>query len=225
MNIADSMKNVLKHKTHIFTENWKDDLSLILKEVGDDMSDLVKSGKASFKNLKGQHIKTTFRDVKDSASDTLVIFKVLPKRIKVGFHFFKEDFLEELERRKEHKEKTIFSMKVIGTLTTFTVGTVYNVRKGNMDFRINGLRRVNTFSRFLIGELVFKITRVLLLRFLNEVEKGVSEGEDVTNIRYFKGLLISRDNDEEDHIEPGDPAIEIVENLKKYIMTGKRGIE
>lgn len=221
MNIADSMKNVLKNKTHIFTENWKDDLSMILREVSDDMTDMLKSGKSSMKTMKN----LTFQEVADATADGFLILKVLPKRIKEGFHFFKEDLLEELESKPTQKEKTVFSVKVIGTLTTFTVGTVYGVRRGHLDVRITGLKRVNVFTRFLVGELVFKITRLLLLRFLAEMEKDVTKPEDATNIRYFKELLEGRNKDEEDHIAPGDPAIEIVENLKKYIMTGKRGIE
>lgn len=218
MNIADSMKDVLKNKTHIFTDNWKEDLSLILKEVGEDMSQIMR-------HVKKQKIKVTIHEVADAASDTILILKILPKRIKEGFHYFKEDLLEELEAKTTQKEKTLFSMKVIGALTTFTIGTVYSVRKGHIDFRISGLRRVNTFSRFLVGEIIFKITRLLLLRFLSEVETGVSKKEDATNIRYFKELLISREKDEQGHTQHSDPAIEIVENLKKYIMTGKRGIE
>lgn len=221
MNIADSMKSVLKNKSHIFTENWKEDLSLILKEVSEDMTDMLKSGKSSVKSMKN----LTIQEVADATADGFLILKVLPKRIKEGFHYFKEDLLDELESKPTQKEKTLFSVKVIGALTTFTVGTVYGVRKGHMDFRISGLKRVNMFSRFLVGELIFKITRLLLLRFLSELENEVTKKEDASNIKYFKELLITREKDEEGHIEYGDPAIEIVENLKKYIMTGKRGIE
>jgi hypothetical protein len=223
MNVADSMKNVLKHKSHLLTEHLKEDITLIMKEVSDDMSRMLEASKTSVKHLKKQKIKITFQEVKDAASDGLVILKILPHRISEGFHYFKEDLISELDSFPDQKEKTLFSIKVIGALTSFTLGTVYNVKKGNLNFSINGLKKVNTFTQFVFAEIVFKITRLLLLRFLNEVEKGVSESEDVSNITYFKELLSNKSD--EDHAESGDPAIEIVENLKKYIMTGKRGIE
>jgi hypothetical protein len=54
---------------------------------------------------------------------------------------------------------------------------------------------------------------------LSEVEAGVSDVKDRTRIKYLKDL-IGRDILQVD--SPGDEAIEIVEKLKNYILTGVR---
>lgn len=217
------MKNVLKHKGHLFTDYWKEDVALILKEVSDDLGRLMKSGRRSVKNLRHQRFNLSFKEVMNSATDGLVILKILPGRISDGFLNFKEDLLIELEELPDQKQKAIFSMKVIGALSSFTLSTVYNVKKGKLDFNFTGMKQANAFSRFIVGEIVFKLTRLLLLRFLNEVEKDLSLQDDLKHIRYFKELLASREAGDDDVNDlPHDPAIEIVENLKKYIMTGKR---
>ena len=225
MNIAESMKNVLKHKGHIFTDRWKEDISFIMKEVSDDVLRLVASGRHSLKNLKGHRSKLTFKDVKNSLTESWLIIKILPRRISDGFLYFKDDLLDELERLPDQKQKTIFSMKVFGALTSFTLGAVYNVKMGKVDVHFKGIKGTSAFSRFIIAEIVFKVTRILLLRFLDEVEKDLSSEEDIKNIRYFKDILVSREISDEDHFVSTDHAIEIVENLKKFIMTGKRESE
>jgi hypothetical protein len=222
MHIADSMKNVLKNKSHIFTDYWKEDVASILKEVADEVSYLITSGKNSVHHFKNQEIKASVKEILNSAADGLLILKILPGRIFNGFTYFKEDLLEELERQADQKQKAVFSIKVIGALTTFTASTVYNVRKGKLDVSFKGMKQTNAFTRFVVGEIIFKLTRLLLLRFLSEVEKDLTSREDLQSLHYFRNLLAERNqlNDLDQ-----DPAIEIVENLKKYIMTGKRGIE
>lgn len=225
MNVADSMKNVLKHKGHIFTDHWKEDLSFIMKDISDDLSRMIASGRHSIRNIKGCRPKVSFTDLKASLRDGLLIFRILPHRVMDGFIYFKEDFLEELEQLNDQKQKTIFSMKVLGALTSFTLAALYNVKMGNVDVHFNGVKGTTAFSRFIVAEIIFKVSRLLLLRFFNEVEKDLKSEEDLKNIRYFKELLSSRENSDEDHIVSTDHAIEIVENLKKFIMTGKRGFE
>lgn len=225
MNIADSIKHVLKNKSHVFSKGWKEEISQILKEISDDVNDMVRSGGHTFKEVKGRRLKISLQDAMDSASDAFIVAKVLPKRIQEGFHFFKQDLFTELEDLYDPKKKAIFSLKVLGALTSFSVSTIYNVKKGNLDLHLNGVKKINSFSRFLIGEVLLKVIRIMLIKFLNELQQTVTHQEDEAHIRYFRELLISRDKPDESHMEETDPAIEIVENLKKYIMTGQRGIE
>jgi hypothetical protein len=226
MNLADSMKNVLKHKSHIFTNFWKEDLMQIFTEVGHDFGDMIKNSGSSFKKLKENGVKVSAHEFMDSASDTILIFKVLPSRIKDGFHYFKEDLTSELEIQTDQKQKTIFSLKVIGALTGFTLGVIYNVKKGkSSDFSLKGLRRSNAFTQFIVAEIVFKVTQLIIQRFLIELEKEVTEPDDLKHIVYFRELLTNREKVDETALQlpaNGDRAIEIVDNLKKYIMTGKR---
>jgi dsDNA-binding SOS-regulon protein len=230
MNLADSMKSVLKNKSHVFSEFWKDDLKIVLTEVQNDLSRMVKDGKETIQSLKKDGIKINLKEMAESGADALLIFKVLPGRIKDGFTYFKDDLVEELESLPGQKQKTIFSLKVIGAVISFTIGIIYNIKKGRSDFSIKGLKRMNAFTQFIVAELVFKISQLILLRFLNEIEKQVTEPDELKHIRYFRELLSDREKAEAENevlssAEPGDRAIEIVEDLKKYIMTGKRGIE
>ena len=109
MNLADSMKKILKlNGQNIFTDFWKDDLKTILKDVGKDIAHMAKSGSDSFRDIKKNGIKITAREMIESAADTLLIFKVLPARIKEGFARFKDQLINELDNQPDQKQKTIF---------------------------------------------------------------------------------------------------------------------
>ena len=225
MNLADSMKKILKQSgQNIFTDFWMDDLKTILKDVVIDIAHVAKSSTSSFREIKSNGIKITAKEMVDSAAATLLIFKIFPARISEGFSLFKDQLILELENQPDQKQKTIFSLKVIGALTCFTVGTIYNIQRGKTDFAFKGLKRRNAVTQFIFAGLVFKVCHVFVNRFLRELEKEVSDPEDLKNIRYFKELICDRSKTEpevEATIE-GDSAIEIVEALKNFIMTGKK---
>jgi hypothetical protein len=228
MNLADSVKKVLKSKSqNIFSDFWKDDLKTIIMDIAHDVTRMGKATGRSFKNIKKLGVKTSFKEMLDSGADTLLIFKVLPGRVKAGFLKFKEEFIQELEIQPDQKQKAIFSLKVIGALTSFALGTIYSVKKGKTDFTLKGLKRRNAFTQFIVAELVFRISQVFIHRFLSELEKEVSDPEDLKNIRYFKELIAGRsqveneDNSENEIIVTSDRSIEMVEALKQFIMTGK----
>jgi dsDNA-binding SOS-regulon protein len=229
MNLADSMKSVLKNKSNIFTDFWKEDLKMILSEVGEDFMRLFKNSNASVKQLRNTKLKVSAKEAFESGADFLIILKLLPSRIREGFTYFRSDLIDELEKFPDQKHKTIFSLKVLGALTSFTIGSIYSLKKGTADFSLKGLRRKNAFTQFIVAEIIFRVSQVFLQRFLDEVEKEVTEPEDLKNLRYFKGLLLQRskaeDGSHENVPEHGDRSIQIVENLKKYIMTGKRDLE
>lgn len=228
MNLADSMKKILRGKGHnIFADFWKDDVQKILKDVGQDFAHMAKSGASSYRDVKKNGIKITAKEMYESATDTLLIFKVLPARISEGFLHFKEELLQELDNQPDQKHRTIFSLKVIGALTSFTLSTIYSIKRGKTDFSFTGLKRRNAITQFIVAELVFKMSQVFISRFLTELEKEVSDPDDLKNVRYFKELISDRAKADENHdinetpVEH-DRAIEIVEGLKHFIMTGKR---
>lgn len=228
MNLADSLKSVLKNKSHhIFTDLWKEDVANILRDIGSDIAQVAKSGVKSFKDIKNQGIKFNLKETLESGADALLILKVLPGRVKDGFNFFREDLADEMEKQSNGKNKKIFVLKVFGALTSFTVSSIYSVKKSAGDFSLKGLRRKNAFTQFIIAEIIFKLSQLFIHKFLNEVEKLVTEEEDLKNVRYFKELISDRAQMEAnaknmEDLEKSDPAIRIVENLKNYIMTGKR---
>lgn len=225
MNIADSLKHVLKNKSHnILSDFWSRDLKIILTSFSEDISHMYRSGTSSLHQLRNGGVKLSMRDIQEAFVDSWLILKVFPQRVKEALVYFKEDLLEELEKQSDPKQKAIFSFKVLGALTSFTVGIIYNVKRGQTEFNLKGLKRRNAFTRFVVAELIFKITQHFLLRILSEIEQDLTDPEDKKNIRYFRHLLAERNELSEalDDENGADKAIEIIEDFKNHIMTGKR---
>lgn len=225
MNLADSLKHVLKNKSqNILSDFWNRDLKIILASFGDDISQMYKSGANSFKSLKESGVKFSVKEIGDSLTDAFLILKVLPARIKEAFTFFKDDLLSELELQTDPKSKAIFSFKILGALTSFTLGIIYNVKRGQTEINLKGLKSRNAFTKFIVAELIFKITQHFLQRILEELEQELSDPADIKNVRYFRQLLSDRSElpESAEGLEANDRAIEIVEDFKNYIFTGKR---
>jgi hypothetical protein len=224
MNLADSLKHVLKNKSqNILSDFWKRDLKVILTSFGNDIGQMYKSGAASLKNLKETGAKLSVKEMGESLTDAFLIVKVLPGRIKEAFIFFKDDLLLELDNQPDAKQKAIFSFKILGALTSFILGIIYNVKRGQTEINLKGLKTRNAFTKFIVAELIFKITQHFFQRFLQELETELTDPEDIKNIRYFRQLLSDRSELPQDsELDPSDKSIEIVENFRNYILTGKR---
>lgn len=227
MNLADSLKSVLKNKSHhIFADLWKRDVTTVLHDIAQDVANLAKTGLKSVHGLKTRRSKFSLKETMESGADALLILKILPGRVKEAFQHFNHDLHDELEKQ-DAKQKKIFILKVFGALTSFTLGSIYSVKRSTGEFSLKGLRRKNAFTQFIIAEIIFRISQLFIQKFLLEVEKLVTDDEDLKNIRYFRELITDRkeiENAEETNLssEISDPAIRLVENLKNYIMTGKR---
>lgn len=226
MNLADSLKHVLKNKSHlILSDFWNRDLKVILTSFGQDIGQMYKSGASSLKNLKDSGVKFSVKEIGDSLADAFLIMKVLPGRIREAFTFFKDDLLQELDNQPDSKSKALLSFKILGALTSFTLGIIYNVKRGQTEINLKGLKRRNAFTKFIVAELIFKITQHFFQRFLQELEQELTDPDDLKHVRYFRELLTDRTTFSENYEEealPGDRAIEIVEEFRKYILTGKR---
>lgn len=227
MNVAESMKHVLKNQSQaLFTNFWKDDLKVILLEMKSDVRKLVSEGPSRFKSLKKKGFKNTITDVFEATVDTVTVFRLIPKRLKQGFQFFREDFLEELEKLEDQKLKTMFSLKVIGALSSFAVGAFYGFKKSQTDISFKGLRRKGAFTQYIVMELVFRVSHLFILRFINEIEKNITDQDESKKLKYFKRMLSDPKNVKpENGIEPSlevDKSFEIVEDLKNYVITGER---
>lgn len=229
MNLAESMMFVLKNKSqNIFSSFWKNDVKLVLKDTKNDMGRLIKSGSGKFQEFKKQSFKENVADIKDSTLDAVTIFRVLPGRIKQGFIYFHEDLLNQLESLPEQKNKTIFCLKVIGVLSSFTLSALYGAQKTKSDLSLRGLKRTNAFTQMLAAELIMRISQVFVLRFITEVEGQMSDNKELKKLRYFKSLLsdgsknVKVDALVDEPLEEGDPAVVIVESLRTFILTGVR---
>lgn len=227
MNLSESMKHVLKNKTQsLFSDFWKQDLKLIISDLKADLAYFNKSGLTKIKSLKNFNLKAGALEVKNSAVDTLEIFKVMPQRMKEAFSLFREEVLSEMELLSDGKERAIFGLKLLGALGTSALGFFYGMKRASSGARFKGLRLRSAFTQYVISEFVFKVTQLFILRFLKEVEAELSEEGDVKRIRFFKEILSRQDRwdagdlPEDSQLEPGDRALEIVENLKNYIVTG-----
>ncbi len=227
MNLAESMKYVLKNKgQNLFSTFWKEDVKIVLKDMKKDMGQLVKSGSGKIKEFKKQSLKETVADIKDSALDAVTIFRILPSRIKQAFIYFREDLLKELEDLPEQKDKTIFCLKIIGVLSSFTLTALYGAKKTRGDLSLKGLKRTTAFTQMLAAELVMRVSQVFVLRFISEVESQMSDDEELKKLRYFKSLLSDGSKNfqafKDEPLEEGDAAVRIVESLRTFILTGVR---
>lgn len=227
MNLSESMKHVLKNKTQsLFSEFWKEDIQLIISDLKADLIHFNKSGRSRLRALKDFRLKDGLRDVRESAVDTLEIFKVMPRRMKDAFSAFREEVLAEMEIMPEGKDRAIFGLKILGALGTSALGFFYGMKRASSSTRFKGIQVRNAFTQYIISEFVFKVTQLFILRFLKEVESELSEDGDVKKIRFFKELLSRQDRWDDENLpegtalEPGDRALEIVENLKNYIING-----
>lgn len=229
MNLADSVKLVLKNKSQsIFSEFWKEDLSHLLGETKGDISGLIRNGSEHLRYLKTAGVKGALKELVDSGFDAVTILRVIPSRVKNGFFQFRNEVIDELDRQSTQKQKTLFILKILGALSRFAIGVFYNLKIGNADLSFVGLKRRNAFTQLLIAELVFKISQIFILRFLVEVEKHLTDPDELNNLRYFKALFADRDKLEserenlEAQLTTDDRAILLVDDLKRFIMTGQK---
>lgn len=212
MTITDSVKEVFKHRSlPLMKELFTVDVKLVF-------TDLFQEALLLFQSAKKVKFKPA--EIKESLVDGYEIIKILPGRIHQGLQFFRDDFLQELERKKEQSEKTEFCLKVFGALTSYTLEILVSIKSGKPDLELKGFR-TNAFTRFLAMELVLRMTRLFLRRLLWEIETNLSEMEDREKIKYFHDLL---SGDQTIHDLPTDPAINVVQKLRFYILTGVREV-
>ena len=228
MNIAESMVFVLKNRSgDLFQSFFKDDLKGIFRDIKKDVTDFIKSGKGKVTTIKKQSFKETLLDVKDSTVDSVTVFKVIPSRIRQGYLYFQNDLLNEMDKLEDQKDKTLFCLKVIGVLSSFTLSTLYGVKRAKSDLQFKGLRVRNAFTHMLATELLVRISQVFTLRLMNEIEKQMEDQDELRKLNYFKSLLNDADLSKVDQstieeVESGDKAYTIVESFKTYVLTGKR---
>ena len=228
MNLAESMMYVLKNRRGaLLTSFWKSDLKLVFKDVKKDLSEIIKASAGKLSTIKNQSVKETFADVKESTIDSVTVFKVVPNRIREAFHYFHQDLVDEMEAHPDQKQKTLFCLKVIGVLSSFTLKTIYGVKKSRHDLQIHGLKMKSAFAHVIASELLVRIIHVFTVRMINEIEAQMNDEEEKKKLHYFKSLLsnfnsVEPQQDMHHDLEHTDRAFAIVEAFKTYILTGKR---
>ncbi len=228
MNISESMVYVLKNRSSsLFTSFWKTDLRKVFRDVKNDFKDILSSSKSVMTTIKEQSVKETLKDVKDSTKDAVTVFKVVPGRIRQGLLFFRDDLIHEMEQLSEQKQKTIFCIKVIAVLSSFTLNALYGVRQTKNHLQFRGLKLKSALTHMVATEILVRVTQVFIVRLLNEMETQVDDADELKKISNFKSLISSgtpldSHPDFDLTASEGDRALAIVEAFKNFIMTGNR---
>lgn len=209
MNLTESMKHIFNKKDHsILKQFFTKDLKKILQEIESDPR--------AFQLMK---------DIKTSAFDIFEIIKVVPERVKTAFKFLKQDLSHQLDTLPDPKHKTLFGLKVIGALSSFSVGTFVTAKNSNM-IRLPGLKKQNLATQLLIAHLILKVSHALVLHLIDELEEHLTDEEELKSLRYFKIILTNPAEWEKfqdsDQVNENDEAFKIVNSFKNYLMTGHR---
>lgn len=217
MTLAEAVKYVLVNRSkNLLSDFFLEDLTTILSDWGKEITSLLKSG--ADLTRKGSRYTTT--DIKEAFLESYEIVKILPGRIKDAFQQFYHEFLSELEAISDPKEKSVFSIKVIGSLVSTILGILYSVKKGTANVSLNSLKKPGRFTTFIAAVLLIRISLALVLRFLTEVDSRIEDLEEKKHLRYFINLLSNQDS--ESHLGDDDKAVQIVQQLRSFIMTGQR---
>jgi len=216
MKLAESMKYVLKKKSqNIVTSILKEDL----KKVFQDAIVVIKSFVQNKKKIpRLAEIKSTF-------IGTALLIKVIPQRINTAFKIFTSEFLQEIEKIPDPRQKTVFCMKVLAGLSKLTLSSAYSVGFG--DRKLLGLgASKNIYSQVIVSKLIFKTVQSFIVRFITEIEKEISDPVELKTLQEFKAIVMDDSGNAIDKIfdgviDPEDPAFKIVENFKNYIYSGE----
>lgn len=211
MNLAESMKYVLKNKTQ----------SILGSIVKDDLRSLLKNST----QFKKRSLKDSFLEVKGSIQTTLLLVREIPNRINEGFRIFAQELIQEMERLPDQKQRTKFCMKVLAGLSKLALSSAYDVGFG--DIKLLGFGKgKNIISRTVVAKVMFKSIQSFIIKFIEEIEKEITDPGELKNIKSFKDIVLDDSGNAIDKFfdgvtDPEDRAFVIVENFKNYILTGK----
>ncbi len=222
MNLADSMKHVLKNKSqNIFALIVKEDFTRIVKDFAGGVLDLNNKSKNAYKKFS---LKESFINVKDSIHSSVLLFKAIPQRVSDGFKIFGDELMAEVDKFSDPKQKTVFCMKVLAGLSKFAVSSAYDVGIGDGKILRLGKNK-NIIPNIVISRLMFKTIQSFLVRLIQEMEKEITDLEELKNLQNYKDIILDDSANAIDKFfqgvtDPNDRAFIIVDNFKNYILTG-----
>ncbi len=211
MNLAESMKYVLKNRTQsIVTSLVKEDLKNLLKKSSD---------------IKKFSLKDSFTEVKGSLQATILLARAIPQRINEGFRIFSMELMQEMEKLPDQKQRTMFCMKVLAGLSKFALSSAYDVGFGDAKLLSFGKSKI-AYPRVIASKVMFKAIQSFIIKFIEELEKEVTNHDELKNLRSFKEIVLDDEGNAIDKFfegvtDPDDRAFVIVENFKNYILTGE----
>jgi hypothetical protein len=223
MNLADSMKHVLKNKSqNIFALIVKEDFTKTVKDFAGVVLDLNTRSRSAYKNFS---LKESFINVKDSIEGSVLLFKAIPQRVSDGFKIFGDEFMSEMDKFSDPKQKTVFCMKVLAGLSKFAVSSAYDVGIGDGKILRLGKNK-NVIPNIVISRLMFKTIQSFLVRLIQEMEKEITDLEELKSLQNYKDIILDDSANAIDKFfqgvtDPSDRAFVIVDNFRKYILTGE----
>ncbi len=209
------MSHVLKTKGPVILQSfWKEDLIGILSDVVSNSAKIFDGSRDLLKNIS---LKDLPSNILETSQEIIHISRVMPGRIKKAFADFQSDLTHELDGRSDSKEKAVFCFKVFGVLSSSTITTFYNIPvPGKSKLRVR-----SAFAKFLLAELILRSLRSFLGRFLNEVEKEITQDTDLEHVRYFRRLMDgSAPEGAEFEASTEDPAFRMADRFRSTILNG-----
>lgn len=223
MNISESMKHVLKTKSQrIFSSLVKEDFKEIIKGFAGDIVSF-KPKKNSFKNFS---FKDSLQDIKSSVQGTAIVLKEIPRRLNEGFRIFQQELMDELDKLPDQKQKTMFCMRVLAGLSKFALSSAYDVGLGDKKLLGFGGKYKKALTHAMASKLMYKTIQAFIIRFIQEVEKEITDPEELKNLKGFKDTILDDSGNAIDKFfdgvtNPDDRAFIIIENFKNYVRTGE----
>jgi hypothetical protein len=218
MNLGEAMTHVLRTKGQTIIHSfWKEDLVSIVGDVISDGTKFLRGGKSKLASFS---IKELPGNILEASMEIIDIARVMPGRIKKGLLFFRSEMINELDQRSDAREKAVFSLKVLGVLLSSSAAAFYNMKSAKREISLGKLRIRSALAQFLIAELVLRSFRSFLHRFMTELEKELTEDDDLVQVRYFRKLLETGEEHENSSVTEDDPAFKLVDRLKKIIVDG-----
>lgn len=218
MNIVESMKHVLKNKRQsIFSVLVKEDLFNYIKNISTDIASITKQRNFSIRN--------SFKVAKESVQDSFLLLKAIPQRVNDGSRIFGMELISELEKLTDPKQKTVFCMKVLAGLSKLALSSAYDIGLGEAKL-IGFGKSKKMVANVVVTRVLFKAVQSFVIRFIEEIEKEVSDPDELIKIRGFKDTVLDDSGNAIDKFfdgvtDPDDRAFVIVDNFKRFVLTGE----
>ncbi len=219
MKLGEAMTFVLRDKGPNLIQNfWKEDLASLVGGVLRDAAGTFRDGKSKWRNFS---LREAPGKIAGAVAEVYHVTRVMPGRIKFGLTEFQSEMADELDTKSDSREKALFCLQVIGILSSSTLSTYSNLRSPGKSFSIRRLKIRSAAAQFVLAELLLRSLKLFLHRFLKELEKEITDEDDLNHVRYFIRLLKDGNIPEETPQGPGaEAAFRITENLKKNILNG-----
>lgn len=218
MNIVESMRHVLKNKRQsIFSVLVKEDLFNYIKSLAADI--------ASIKRERNFSAKNSYKIAKDSIQDYYLIIKAIPQRVNDGSRVFGFELMSELDKIDDPKQKTVFCMKILAGMSKLALSSAYDLGLG--DAKLIGIgKNRKMVANVVLTRVLFKAVQSFIIRFIEEIEKEVTDPDELIKIRVFKETVLDDSGNAIDKFfngvtDPEERAFVIVDNFKRFILTGE----